>query len=144
MIDASMEVNDRMPEYCVKRIGDMLDRRFRKPLNGARILVLGVAYKADIDDSRESPAIRVIDKLLTEGADIRFFDPFIPKYTHNGKDYEGERELTAELIRSADMVVIATSHSNVDYEFVRCHARAIFDTRNATGNLADRSNIELL
>ena len=144
MIDASMEVNDRMPEYCVKRIGDMLDRRFRKPLNGARILVLGVAYKADIDDSRESPAIRVIDKLLTEGADIRFFDPFIPKYTHNGKDYEGERELTAELIRSADMAVIATSHSNVDYEFVRCHARAIFDTRNATGNLADRSNIELL
>ena len=144
MIEASLEVNDRMPEYCVKRIGDMLDRRFRKPLDGSRILILGVAYKQDIDDYRESPAIRMIDKLRTKGADIMFFDPYIPKFLHLGKVYEGERELTAELIRHADMVVITTPHSNMDYEFVRRHAKAIFDTKNATKDLADKSNIELL
>lgn len=144
MIEASLEVNDRMPEYCVKRIGDMLDRRFRKSLNGSRILILGVAYKQDIDDYRESPAIRMIDKLRTKGADIMFFDPYIPKFLHHGKVYEGERELTAELIRHADMVVITTPHSNVDYEFVRRHAKAVFDTKNATKDLADKSNIELL
>ncbi len=145
MIEASTEVNDRMPEYCVKRIGDMLNRRFRKSLKGSRILILGIAYKQDIDDWRESPAIRMIDKLHTEGADMMFFDPYIPKFLHNGKVYEGNKELTAELIRNADIVVITTPHSNVDYEFVRRHAKAIFDTRNATGNLADKtSNIELL
>lgn len=144
MIEASMEVNGRMPEYCVERIGDMLNRRFRKPLNGSRILVLGVAYKPDVNDCRESPAIRIIDKLRTEGVDTIFFDPYVPRFLHRGKIYEGEKELTSELIQSVDMVVIATSHSNVDYEFVRRHAKAIFDTRNATKYLTDRSNIEML
>lgn len=105
-IEASMDVNDRMPEYCVERIGDMLYRRFRKTLNGSKILVLGVAYKQDVDDCRESPAIRIIDKLRTEGADIMFYDPYITRYLYHGEVYEGERELTAELIRSADTVVI--------------------------------------
>lgn len=107
-IEASTQVNDRMPAYCVERIGEILGRRFRKPLNGSRILVLGVAYKPDIDDSRESPAIRMIEKLRREGADVRFFDPYIPGFLHRGEAYEGERELTAELIRSVDMAVIAT------------------------------------
>ena len=142
-IEASMKVNDRMPEYCVKRIGDMLNRRFHKSLNGSRMLILGVAYKPDIDNCWESPAIRIIDMLRTEGVDILFFDPYIPQFLHRGKVYESERKLTAELIQSVDMVVITTSHSQVDYEFVRCHAKAIFDTGNATGNLADKSNIEL-
>lgn len=143
-IEASMDVNDRMPEYCVERIGDMLYRRFRKTLNGSKILVLGVAYKQDVDDCRESPAIRIIDKLRTEGADIMFYDPYITRYLYHGEVYEGERELTAELIRSADTVVIIPPHSNVDYEFVRRHAKAVFDTCNATKYLADRSNVELL
>lgn len=143
-IEASTKVNDRMPEYCVKRIGDMLNRRFRKPLNGSRILILGIAYKSDIDDCRESPAIHIIDKLRIEGADTIFFDPYVRKFLHCGKTYEGVKELTAELIQSVDMVVITTSHSNVDYEFVRCHAKAIFDTRNATKDLTDKNNIEML
>lgn len=143
-IEASMKVNDRMPEYCVKRIGDILNRRFRKPLNGSRILILGVAYKQNTDDCRESPAIRIIDKLRTEGADIMFFDPHVPGFLYRDNVYEGERELTAELIRRADMVVITTLHSKVDYEFVRRHAKSIFDTRNATKEFPDRSNIELL
>lgn len=144
MIEASMMVNDRMPEYCVSRAGDMLNRRFKKSLNGSKILVLGVAYKQDIDDYRESPAIRVIENLQKEGADTVFYDPYIPKFREHGKVYEGEKELTAELVESADLVIITASHSNVDYEFVKRHAKAIFDTKNVTKNLQDKSNIEVL
>lgn len=144
MIEASMMVNDRMPEYCVSRAGDMLNRRFKKSLNGSKILVLGVAYKQDIDDYRESPAIRVIENLQKEGADTVFYDPYIPKFCEHGKVYEGEKELTTELVESADLVIITASHSNVDYEFVQRHAKAIFDTKNVTKNLQDKSNIEVL
>lgn len=144
MIEASMMVNDRMPEYCVSRIGDMLNRRFKKALNGAKILVLGVAYKQDIDDYRESPAIRVIDGLKKEGADTVFFDPYIPKFRHHGKIYEGEKELTAELIESSDLVVITASHTHVDYAFVEKHAKGIFDTKNVTKSLRDKTKIEVL
>lgn len=144
MIEASMMVNDRMPEYCVSRAGDMLNRRFKKSLNGSKILVLGVAYKQDIDDYRESPAIRVIENLQKEGADTVFYDPYIPKFREHGKVYEGEKELTAELVESADLVIITASHSNVDYEFVQRHAKAIFDTKNVTKNLQDKSKIEVL
>lgn len=142
-IEASTEVNDRMPAYCVERIGEILGRRFQ-PLDGSRILILGVAYKPDIDDCRESPAIRMIEGLRREGADVLFFDPHIPRFLHRGEVYEGERELTAELIRSVDMVVIVPPHGHVDYEFVGRHAKVVFDTGNATKYLADKSNIELL
>lgn len=144
MIEASMMINDRMPEYCVARAGDMLNRRFKKSLNGSRILVLGVAYKQDIDDCRESPAIRVIDNLRKEGADMMFYDPYIPKFREHGKIYEGESELTAELIENADLVVITASHTNVDYAFVQRYAKAIFDTKNVTKNLQNKDNIEVL
>lgn len=144
MIEASMMVNDRMPEYCVSRIGDMLNRRFKKALNGAKILVLGVAYKQDIDDYRESPAIRVIDELKKEGADTVFYDPYIPKFRHHGKIYECEKELTAELIESSDLVVITASHTKVDYAFVEKHAKGIFDTKNVTKSLRDKTKIEIL
>lgn len=144
MIEASMMVNDRMPEYCVSRISDMLNRRFKKALNGAKILVLGVAYKQDIDDYRESPAIRVIDELKKEGADTVFFDPYIPRFRHHGTAYEGEKDLTAELLESCDLVVITASHTNVDYAFVEKHAKGIFDTKNVTKSLQDKSKIEVL
>lgn len=144
MIEASMMVNDRMPEYCVARAADILNRRFKKSLNGSKVLVLGVAYKQDIDDYRESPAINVIENLRKEGAETVFFDPYIPKFRHHGKIYEGEKELTAELIEGADLVVITASHSNVDYDFVQKHAKAIFDTKNVTKNLQDKENIEVL
>ena len=144
MIESSMMINDRMPEYCVERIGDMLNHRFAKALNGARVLVLGVAYKQDIDDYRESPAIRVIEELKKEGADVVFYDPFIPKYRHKGQWFEGETSLTAELVEAADIVVITTAHTRVDYGFVQQHAKAIFDTKNVTKGLTRRDNIEVL
>lgn len=144
MIEASTEINDRMPEYCVNRIGHILERRFRQPLCGSRILILGIAYKQDIDDYRESPAIRLINSLQTRGAHTLFFDPYISSFQLEGKVYEGEDELTVELIRSVDIVVITTPHTNVDYGFVQRHAKVIFDTRNATRDIPDRSNIELI
>ena len=137
-------INDRMPEYCVDRIADMLNHRFAKALNGAKVLVLGVAYKQDIDDYRESPAIRVIEGLKKELADVTFFDPYIRKYRHKGVWTEGESELTAALVESADIVVITTAHTNVDYAFVQEHAKAIFDTKNVTKGLPRRDNIEVL
>ena len=144
MIESSMMINDRMPEYCVERIGDMLNRRFAKALNGAKVLVLGVAYKQDIDDYRESPAIRVIEELKKEGADVRFFDPFIPRYRHNGEWHEGEKTLSTELLESSDIVVVTTAHTTVDYGFVQAHAAAIFDTKNAMKAVSRRDNIEVL
>ena len=144
MIESSMMINDRMPEYCVGRVADMLNQRFAKALKGAKVLVLGVAYKQDIDDYRESPAIQVIEGLRKEGADVVFFDPFIPKFRHKGKWYEGEKELTQELVEGSDIVVITTNHSKVDYAFVQKHAKAIFDTKNATKGITPRDNIEVL
>lgn len=144
MIEASMMINDRMPEYCVSRAGDILNRRFKKALNGSKVLVLGIAYKQDIDDYRESPAIRIIDKLREEGADTVFYDPYIPNFRKQDKIYEGEPELTAELIESADMVIITTSHTHIDYDFVQRHAKAVFDTKNAMSKVENRENIEVL
>lgn len=143
MIESSMMVNDRMPEYCVERASKILNRH-KKPLNGSKILVLGVAYKKDIDDYRESPAIRVIDELEKEGADVVYYDPYIPEYRNKGVVRKGEPELTIELIESADLVMITTDHTMLDYELVQKHAKAIFDTKNAMKHVKNRDNIELL
>ena len=143
MIEASMMVNDRMPEYCVERASKILNKA-KKAMNGSKVLVLGVAYKQDIDDFRESPALAVIDELEKNGADVVYFDPYIPEYKEHGKVKTGEKELTSELLGSADLVMVTAAHTNVDYDFVQKHAKTIFDTKNAMKAVADRSNIELL
>ncbi|MFD1780165.1 nucleotide sugar dehydrogenase [Fredinandcohnia salidurans] len=143
MIESSMMVNDRMPEYCVERASKILNRS-KKAVNGSRVLVLGVAYKQDIDDYRESPALRVIAELEKEGAEVVYYDPYVAEYREHGKVKLGEVELTTELIESVDLVVITTAHTMVDYEFVQQHAKAIFDTKNAMKYVKNRSNIELL
>ena len=143
MIEASMMINDRMPEYCVERASKILNH-FKKALNGAKVLVLGVAYKQDIDDYRESPAIKVIDELIKAGADATYYDPFITEYRHQGKIVKGEPELNSKLLRDADLVIITTAHTVVDYGFVQQHAKVIFDTKNAMKNVKNRENIELL
>ena len=143
MIESSMMVNDRMPEYCAERSSKILNR-FKKAMNGARILILGVAYKQDIDDYRESPAIRVIEELEKEGAEVVYYDPFVSEYREHGVVKKGEPELTVEIIESADLVIVTTAHTNVDYDFVQEHAKAIFDTKNAMKQVEVRENIELL
>lgn len=143
MIESSMMINDRMPEYTVERAGKILNR-FAKPLNGSKVLILGVAYKQDIDDYRESPAIRVIEEFHKTGAKVDFYDPFVPKYKEKGQWFEGLNAITPEIIRGYDLVCITTSHSNVDYDMV-CNAGVpVFDCKNVTKNIANRENIEVL
>lgn len=143
MIESSMMINDSMPEYTVERAGKVLNR-FKKALNGSNVLVLGVAYKQDIDDYRESPALRVIEELEKTGAQVSYFDPYIPSYKYNGSVHTGIAELTKEALESADLVVVTCAHSNVDYDFVQQNAKAIFDTKNVMKNVKNRANIEVL
>lgn len=143
MIESSMMVNDKMPEYCVDRAMHILNT-FQKSINGAKVLVLGVAYKQDIDDYRESPAVHVIEQLLKVNANVVYFDPFIASFKGNGLAMQSEKELTKELLESADLVMITTAHTTVDYDFVAKHAKAVFDTKNACKNVKDRSKITLL
>lgn len=143
MIESSMMVNDKMPEYCVDRAMHLLNRH-RKAINGAKVLVLGVAYKQDIDDYRESPAIRVIDELKKVGAEVVYYDPYIPEYKEKGTVTKGEPALTKELLESADLVIVTCAHTNVDYGFVQRHAKLIFDTKNVMKNITHRENIETL
>ncbi|MDF2944690.1 MAG: hypothetical protein K0S01_3548 [Herbinix sp.] len=143
MIEASMMVNDRMPEYCVQRAFKILNR-FKKALNGAKILVLGVAYKQDIDDYRESPGVKVIEVLNAEGAKVKYHDPFVLEYREKDIEVKGEPVLSTELVENADLIIITTAHSNVDYRFVQRHAKFIFDTKNVMKEINDRENIELL
>ena len=143
MIESSMMINDKMPEYCAERSSKILNR-FKKAMNGSKILILGVAYKQDIDDYRESPAIRVIEELEKEGAVVVYFDPYVSEYKEHGVVKKGEPELTVELIESADLVIVTTAHTNVDYSFVQKHAKAIFDTKNAMKQIQSRENVELL
>lgn len=143
MIEASMMVNDRMPEYCVERVSRILNRH-KKSVNGSKILVLGVAYKNDIDDYRESPVLPIIEMLESMGAEVEFYDPYISKYMYKGKRKIGLHDLVAEEVNKADLVFIAANHSIVDYEFVQKNAKVVFDSRNAMASIKDRSNIEVL
>lgn len=143
MIESSMMINDRMPEYCVERAGKILNNQ-EKALKNARVLVLGVAYKQDIDDYRESPAIRVIEELEKEKALVEYYDPWIAEYREHGKAVKGLIALTPEIVASYDLVMITTAHSNVDYAMVQAHAKAIFDTKNVMKNIQPRNNIEVL
>ena len=143
MIEASMMINDKMPEYCVDRAAKVLNR-VKKALNGSKVLVLGVAYKADIDDYRESPAIDVIEILQREGANVDFFDPYIPKFRAHGKEYVGIADISPEAIASYDIVFVAAAHTNVDYDMIEQNAKAIFDSKNAMKEVKNRDKIEVL
>ena len=143
MIESSMMINDQMPEYCVERAGKMLGR-YHKSLNGSKALVLGVAYKQDIADYRVSPAVRVVNVLKKEGVTVDYYDPWVPKYIDNGQEFVSLKELTPEVIQNYDFVIITTAHSNVDYQLVADHAKAVFDTKNVMKNIENRANIEVL
>ena len=120
-----------MPEYVIERTAKILSRKFKKSLNEAKVLLLGVAYKKDIDDLRESPALEIIKKLEEEGVIISYYDSYIPEFTRTGKEYKSLKELTEEDIIEKDIVIIITAHTKVDYKMVAKNAKAVFDTRNA-------------
>ena len=143
MIESSMMVNDRMPEYCVDRAMAALNGH-KKAMNGAKVLVLGVAYKQDIDDYRESPAIRVIEHLKERGAEVTYYDPFITEYREHGVTEKGLTELTPEIVKAADLVMVTTAHTTVDYQMVADNAQLIFDTKNAMKAIQNRDNLLVL
>ncbi|EDS71587.1 nucleotide sugar dehydrogenase [Anaerofustis stercorihominis] len=143
MIESSMMINDKMPEYCVERAMKILNRH-GKALSTSKVLVMGVAYKQDIDDYRESPALSVIDILGENGADVDFYDPFISEYKHEGKSKKGIDKIDEKIISSYDLIMITTAHSNVDYEMVSNNAKAIFDTKNVMKDIKNRDNLEVL
>ncbi len=134
MIELAGEINTEMPAFWVTKVQDALNE-IGKPLHGSRVLLLGVAYKKDIDDLRESPALEILDQLNRKGALVSYHDPYCPEIRDDGHTPLGavgrSVELTDERVREADAVLIVTDHSSVDYDRVCAMARIVVDTRNA-------------
>ena len=149
-IGLAEEVNSRMPDHVVQLVSDGLNDA-RKAMNGSRILLLGVAYKKDIDDVRESPALSIIDRLRAKGADVHYHDPFVKEirfddaHTEGGGEPLASEPLTDEALRAADCLVIVTDHSEIDYSRVCRLAPLIVDTRNAlNGDLRRDSTARII
>ena len=130
LIELAGEINKSMPEYIVARVSQILSRKFGRSLNGAKVLFLGVTYKKDVSDLRESPAIEIIRILEGEKAIVSYYDSYISEFINNGKEYRSIKELTKEEIKEKDIVIITTDHSKIDYKVVAKNAKAILDTRN--------------
>jgi len=137
-IELAGEINAGMPLWVVQKTADALNQT-RKTINGSRILILGAAYKADVDDVRESPAIRIIELLEERGAQVCYHDPWIPRMPEMRAHpmVKTSVTLTEDLLRGTDAVVIVTAHSNVDYAWVVKHAPLVIDSRNATKAVKD-------
>lgn len=128
-IELAGEINSAMPEYVVELVGEGLNRQ-KKSINGSKILILGVAYKKDIDDVRESPALDIMKILERKGALIDYHDPYVPVIDWNGQLMRSV-SISLELASSVDAVIIVTNHSNFDYEMIQKSAKLVVDTRNA-------------
>ncbi len=128
-IQLADEINTAMPAYWVGKVQDALNDH-AKPLHGSRVLVLGVAYKKDVDDVRESPALDIIELLRQKGAKVSYHDPYVPTISHSGAELRGESDLDAAL-DSADCALIVTDHSSYDWAAVAARARLIVDSRRA-------------
>ncbi len=134
-IELSGEINAQMPAYVIHRLMDALNS-VKKSLNGAKVLVLGLAYKKDVDDIRESPSIELIEMLQEKGAKVDYNDPHVPT-THKQREHNlrlRSKPLTERMIAGYDCVLIATDHSDYDYAWIVKHAQLIIDTRNATAS----------
>lgn len=143
LIETSGEINTGMPEYVVDRVMKNLNRR-GKAMQGSKTLVLGAAYKADIDDYRESPSLGVIENLEKNGAVVSFYDPYVSSIKVNDVFYKGLEEISPDNLSEFDIAIICTGHKVVDYNLVNKYSQAIFDARNAMAHIEDRSKIELL
>ncbi len=141
LIEVASEINAEMPEYVVDKVREALNEH-RKPVLDTRILILGVSYKKDVGDVRESPAIDIMDRLEAQGAVIRYHDPFVPEIRENGVVRTGT-ELSDEEIEAADCVVIVTDHSEIDYARVVEKAQLVVDTRNATAGMTGLNIVRL-
>ncbi len=143
LIETSGEINTAMPEYIVERCSLMLNK-VKKSIKGSKVLISGIAYKADIDDYRESPSLRVVEEFEKLGANITAYDPYISEYKFKGQIHKCVTQITKEEIKDFDLIVITTGHKCVDYEMYNDNAKLIFDSRNAMKDIKNREKIELL
>ncbi len=135
-IELAGEINTDMPHYVVTRVMEALNDH-RKSLKGSKVLVLGLAYKPDIDDVRESPSLELIELLKEKGAKVDYNDPYIPQ-THKQRDYDLQmksKTLTARMLKTYDLMLISTNHSDYDYQWLVDNSQLVVDTRNATAGL---------
>jgi len=135
-IELAGEINTDMPHFVIHKVMEALNAR-KKSLNGAKVLILGLAYKPDIDDVRESPSLELIELLKERGAKVDYNDPYVPA-THKMREYDlkmTSKKLTAAMLRSYDCVLISTNHSDYDYKWIVKNAKLIVDTRNACANV---------
>lgn len=141
-IELAGEVNSNMPDYVISQLTIFLNEQ-AKPIKGSKILIMGMAYKKDVDDPRESPSFKIFERLTELGADLSYHDPYIPRLprmrNYNLQGLESV-DLTADRLAEQDAVLIATDHSNVDYQLVADHAPLIVDTRNALQHITGQRN----
>ena len=136
-------INNRMPIHVVERVGNLLNEQ-RKCIRDAKIMVLGVAYKRDVADIRESPSLEILTLLHQKGACVTYHDPLVPSFSHHDREWRSQ-PLDAPTLQKQDCVVIVTDHSCFDYEFIIRHSKLIFDTRNATRAARNgHNNVEVL
>ena len=128
-IDLAGELNTEMPEFWVRKLSEALNSQ-GKAVQGASVLVLGVAYKRDIEDIRESPALDIIRLLEGQGARVSYFDPHVPRFREDGREFRSV-ELTPERVAAVDCVMVVTDHTSVDYRMIKRQAKLVVDTRNA-------------
>ncbi len=129
-IDLATAMNAAMPGHVVSRIAEVLNRR-RKSINGSRILIMGVAYKANVSDTRESPAVEIVRRLRASGATVTYHDPLVPELCEVEPALKS-LSLATKLVQGQDAVVVVTDHRCIDYGWLVRHARLVVDTRNAT------------
>lgn len=141
-IELSSDVNSNMPRFVVGKIGELLNRR-KKAVNGARILLMGIAYKKDIDDLRESPSLEIFRLLKEEGADIDYTDPHVPFFMDSSESKIEAVQINEDNIVDYDIVIMLTNHSQFDYEWYAEHSKMIFDTRNGFSAINNPNIIKL-
>ncbi len=133
-IELASEINDGMPKYVLEKVIQVLKDK-KKGIKGSSLLIIGVSYKKDIADTRESPAFEVMRIMLDNGAQILYHDSYVPNISLGERGVYTSQELTASLVESVDCVVIIADHSNIDYELITKHANVVVDTRNATRSI---------
>jgi UDP-N-acetyl-D-glucosamine dehydrogenase len=136
LIELAGEINNAMPEYVVDRAMRLLNED-GKALRGAKVVVLGVAYKKDIDDMRESPVLPILSQINASGGDVTVVDPHVPTFKLDGEIVETYK-LTPELLQGADLVLLTTDHTSFDYEMIAQNSHVLFDTRNAMKDVANK------
>ena len=138
-IDLAAEINTAMPEYVIQNVSNGLNYH-KKSINGSSVLLIGMAYKKNIEDLRESPSIDIYNLLVEKGAKVNYHDPYCPIVKVDGNSELKSKKLTEKLLQNSDVVVITTDHSNIDYQFIVDNAKLVVDTRNVTKKLKHTKN----